>query len=356
MNVYFKGKPVLVKNKVLTEKHIVKFKMKISSEDNLAANNSTAGKLVGLMIKILLIPVSPREDGTYQLNICSLRYFFSCILWCVLPTVLTGWILYLDFEMQTNVIMTKGYSFANFATLVFLMIDSLLALLIFCVLPTCGAYLVDQCGSIPLRIIPSRKFQVFMCTALNISQTVLWLITFQGRDLYLNIFSASFVPIQKISSLILINLYTTNFVQKCQDLKTTFNCEVLLNKSKTLSKDYIGLKNGLGPSLLFHYSTSMLVIMYQCYILTTKCNMMIITDILKGIFMIWNITIVSQECFEEIHSANDVLRYKTRLFSIELDKRIEGQIYWILMIRHCELVASLVLILHTSVTIAKLFG
>ena len=308
INVYLKGKPVLVKNKVRTEKHILKFKMKISSENNLTANKSNAEKLVTLMIKILLIPVSPREDGTYQLNICSLRYFFSCFVWCVLPTVLTGWILYLDFQMQMNVILTRGYSFANFSTLVFLMIDSLLVLLICCVLPTCGAYLLDQCGSIPLRILPARKFQVLMCTALNISQTVLWLMQFQGRDLYLNIFSTGFVPIQKISSSILINIYTTNFVQKCQDLKTTVSCEMLLKKSKTLSKDYIGLKNGVGPSLLFHYSTSMLVIMYQCYNLTTKCNMMIITDILRGIFIIWNITIVSQDCFEEIHSANDVLR------------------------------------------------
>jgi len=71
----------------------------------------------------------------------------------------------------------------------------------------------------------------------------------------------------------------------------------------------MNLKKGLGPILLFHYSTSLLLIMYRSYAFVIKFKLLIMADIIKGVFTIWNITTISQECFEELQNANNVLRY-----------------------------------------------
>jgi len=56
----------------------------------------------------------------------------------------------------------RGAGFTDISDLVFVQLGSITALLNNWVLKVCEAYLVEQCGSIPLLLLPSRKIQLIM--------------------------------------------------------------------------------------------------------------------------------------------------------------------------------------------------
>ena len=285
--------------------------MKISHENYTFATessvkNTAAGKIVRLMANILLFPVSPKKLGKYELTIKSWRYFFCCLLWCIPPSINEAYMMYQDFKHG----IPSEAGFTKISSLVFVQLGSITALLNYWVLKVCEAYLVEQCGSIPLLLLPSRKVQLIMFVVYSFAVILYCILYFTGLNQFLVPVNYFFVSLELISSLFLMNVFTTNFVHKCKNLGLFTDIQQLLKESKGLSNAYMNLKKGLGPILLFHYSTSLLLIMYRSYDFVMKFKLLMMADIIRGVFIIWNITSISQECFEELQNANNVLRYK----------------------------------------------
>ena len=286
--------------------------MKVFQENNappaeISVKETHARKMVKFMANILLVPVSLLNNGKYKLKIKSWRFFCSCLLWCVLPSVNEAYMMYQDYEIG---IPSKA-DFKYFSNLAFIQLGSIIALLNYWVLKVCGAYLVEQCGSIPLLELPSRKLQLtlFLVYSIGVCIVVIYIMRFKGLNKFLVPVYYFFVPLKLLSNLFLMNVFTSNFVKKCKNLSLLTDTKTLLKESESLSNAYVDLKRGLGPSLLFHYTTSLLMIMNCSYAFLIDFSFTKIADNLSNVFVIWNITSISQECFEEHQNANDVLRY-----------------------------------------------
>ena len=286
--------------------------MKVSPRTEFSVQDTAAGKMVKFMANILLIPVSPLNNGKYELNIKSWRYFFSCLLWCVLPSVNEAYMMYQDYEHG----IPSEADFKYFSQMAFIQLGSITALLNYWVLKVCGAYLVEQCGSISLLVLPSRKLQLtlFLVYSIGVCIVVIYIKRFEDLDKFLVPVYYFFVPLKLLSNLFLMNVFTSNFVQKCKNLRLFTDTKFLLKESESVSNAYADLKRGLGPSLLFHYTTSLLMIMNCSYAFVNQFDFTEFADNISNIFIIWNITSISQECYEEQQNANDVLRYLNHNF------------------------------------------
>jgi len=284
--------------------------MKVSQENNaspaeISVKETHAGKVVKFMANILLVPVSLLNNGKYKLKIKSWRFFCSCLLWCVLPSVNEAYMMYQDYEKG---IPSKA-DFKYFSKLAFIQLGSITALLNYWILKVCGAYLVEQCGSILLLELPSRKLQFTLFLVYSIGVCIVVIYIMEGLNKFLVPVYYFFVPLKLLSNLFLMNVFTSNFVKKCKNLSLLTDTKTLLKESESVSNAYVDLKRGLGPSLLFHYTTSLLMIMNCSYAFVNDFAITKVADTISNVFIIWNITSISQECFEEQQNANDVLRY-----------------------------------------------
>ena len=115
----------------------------------------------------------------------------------LLPSINEVYMVFQDFKHG----IPSGDGFTDISNLVFVQLGSITALLNYWVLKVCKAYLVEQCGSIPLLLLPSRKIQLIMFVVYSFAVILYCTLHFTGLNQFLVPVNYFFVSLELISSL-----------------------------------------------------------------------------------------------------------------------------------------------------------
>ena len=277
------------------------------SQQPLGFECSLASKILSIMIKILLVPVSTTKDGVFQLRYISWRFFFGWLIWTFLPSSVWGYIFYSDLVLVIEDI-NEDPGFNNVSDQVFAQTDNILTLVSFWVLPSGMGLLVSQVGSNDDLTLPKRKLELFLCTILNAIFYTYYLVEMTGSQLFFGLIIGGFYTIHLTSSMFLINVFTGSFIQKCKKFNATQN-QNLVDESKLIIESYGNLKKGLGPVLLNLFCSFLISITYTTYWVTYRIRLLDFGNILTGIMIIWNLSLSCQSCFDWLQSTAHTLRY-----------------------------------------------
>ena len=292
------------------------------SQQPLGFKCSMASKILRILIKILLVPVSITQDGIFQLRFISWRFFFGWLIWTFLPSSVLGYIFYSDLVLVIENIK-KDPGFNNVSEQVFYLLDHILTLISLWVLPSGMGFLVSQVGSNDDLTLPTRKLELFLCISLNAIFYTYYLVEMTGSQFFFYLIVAGFYTIHLTSSMFLINVFTSSFIQKCKTFNAMQNLN-LLDESKQIIESYGNLKKGLGPMLLNLFCGFLMSTTYTTYWLTDGIQLLHSGTILLGIMIIWNLSLSCQSCFEWLQSTEHILRYiirkKTKTFVQYLKK------------------------------------
>ena len=280
------------------------------SQQPLGFKCSMASKILRILIKILLVPVSITKDGIFQLRFISWRFFFGWLIWTFLPSSVWGYIFYSDVVLMIeNIKQDPGFN--NVSDEVFMQMDNILTLVSLWVLPSGMGLLVSQVGSNDDLTLPTRKLELFLCTILNAIFYTYYLIEKTGSEFFFRLIIAGYYTIHLTSCMFLINVFTSSFIQKCKKFDAIQN-QNLLDESKLIIESYGNLKKGLGPVLLNLFCSFLISITYTTYWVTYKINLEVFGNIMTGIMIIWNLSLSCQSCFDWLQSTAHIVRYITR--------------------------------------------
>ncbi|XP_023332904.1 uncharacterized protein LOC111704792 [Eurytemora carolleeae] len=293
------------------------------SQQPLGFECSLASKILRIMIKILLVPVSTTKDGVFQLRYISWRFFFGWLIWTFLPSSVWGYIFYSDLVLVIEDI-NEDPGFNNVSDQVFAQTDNILTLVSFWVLPSGMGLLVSQVGSNDNLTLPTRKLELFLCTMLNAIFYTYYLVEMTGSQLFFGLIIGGFYTIHLTSSMFLINVFTSSFIQKCMKFNATQN-QNLVDESKLIIESYGNLKKGLGPVLLNLFCSFLISITYTTYWVTYRIRLLDFGNILTGIMIIWNLSLSCQSCFDWLQSTAHILRLSADQY---IDCSIQNQLNW----------------------------
>ena len=280
------------------------------SQQPLGFKCSMASKILRILIKILLVPVSITKDGIFQLRFISWRFFFGWLIWTFLPSSVWGYIFYSDVVLMIeNIKQDPGFN--NVSDEVFMQMDNILTLVSLWVLPSGMGLLVSQVGSNDDLTLPTRKLELFLCTILSAIFYTYYLVEKTGSQFFFCLIIAGFYTIHLTSSMFLINVFTSSFIQKCKKFNAIQN-QNLLDESKLIIESYGNLKKGLGPVLLNLFCSFLISITYTTYWVTYEINLEVFGNIMTGIMIIWNLSLSCQSCFDWLQSTAHIVRYITR--------------------------------------------
>ena len=263
--------------------------------------------ILRILIGTLLVPVSLDNDDSYQLNLKSWRFFFSWLLWTVLPSINLGYLVITDLLLELQDIRQDS-GFANVSDHLFVQLDYFTNILSFWILPAAMGHLVSRFDSYDLLKLPQRKFEVFLHVLLSIITNCMFVLELTGINFIIGVYLLIIYFMQLTSSIFLVNVFTSSFIYCCQQF-CFIKCEhTMIEESKRLFQYYDKIRTGLGPSLLFLYAYYLITLVYTSYWLTYDYKLLFCLSIVNVMMIIWNLTLSCQNCFDSLQLVADVLR------------------------------------------------
>ena len=284
--------------------------MKINvSESPAEPKTSKLDKLIYFWIKTLAIPVGFTRSGGLKLKLLSFRFMFSFLIWISPTLVLRAYLI------------QEIYSEINATDLVGIIVDNLTALcdassVIF--LPACIGYLVSKVHqNLASHLIrPPRLYQLLFYLFTLVGYWIFFLIwesTGQSPFLiFCVIYGAVIATLIMFSSLFVINLYTSSFVEMCRRVRCITLNSTLIEETYRLISIYRALKDGLGPALFFLFSMGVVFLTGLSYQIAKDSAETVLNSLLPIMYQLvalLNLSLVCQECYNELQENADTLRY-----------------------------------------------
>ena len=246
-------------------------------------------------------------ENIHKLKFISKSFFSSWLIWSLIPSGLLGYFFYTSLVNQIED-LKKDSGFKNVSDKVFYQLDLFNLLLSAWILSAGTGHLASQFHSRDLLILPKRKLGVFLCSILYFLLNFLYLIGEAGVSFYIGLVSMVFSWIQVTSSIWVVNVFTSTFVERCKQLAAVSNHNAMIEESTLIVTQYGNLEKGLGPILLFQFSSNLITITAYFYWFTFYYEWKCWLAIAEGIMMIWNLTLSNQDCFEALQDTSEVLR------------------------------------------------
>lgn len=260
-------------------------------------------RVLNIFIKILLIPVQIKRNGEFHLKLCSFRFFISFLVWSVIPSIMLGHSIN-PFLISLSTIGTS--------TTIAVSLSFLLLFISYLTTSPSMGYLVARCNTISTisMTLPRRKFGISLCILLWLVGNILNLtMKTQPEFVLIHSMLTAVYFINYSLVIILVNIYTSTFINRCNKFKEISDNTILIKESIFLVTAYENLEQGLGFSYVLNYLIHITFIIFEAYwLVAVDFNPAFCLLALSYFLLIWNLASTSQDCFSTLKNTGAVLR------------------------------------------------
>ena len=267
-------------------------------------------KILQLLVKIMLIPLSTNSQGEYCFRLLSLRSFLSLVIWAVIPCSPIVYSVVTDL-MDTIKIVQTGASFKNITTWSLNTGLSVVDFTSLFLMPLSLGHLIHNSKELFDRNmrLPSRWMAMTLFNIANVASVGVWAIEEDwNRGVYF-ITGYLVYTVYYAAKMFIVNSVVSTFVWECKNLATIRSEDQLIIEIKRLIRIYSGIKNGLEPIMLFNYTNAMVCLLAFGFIESRRLSFTLLSLSVFMTIVLWNLSTCCQDCFEELQKTKYVIRY-----------------------------------------------